>query len=255
MQSCLYAGQVRHRRHAPRPHAFSYRLFMLCLDLDELDSVFAGRWLWSTRSFNLAWFRRADHLGPRAQSLKQSVLDLVETRLGFRPSGRVLLVTHLRYFGHGFNPVSFYYCQAAGCDQLQAIVAEINNTPWGEQFCYAMDARGSAGQRLHAFQLTKQFHVSPFMPMEQRYEWRFSAPSDTLVVHMINREHGKAVFDATLSLQRQPITSTSLARALIGYPLMTVKVISAIYWQAFRLWLKSTPFHSHPAKTRKEILS
>jgi len=255
MQSCLYAGQVRHRRHAPRPHAFSYRLFMLCLDLDELDSVFAGRWLWSTRSFNLAWFRRADHLGPREQPLKQSVLDLVQSRLGFRPSGRVLLVTHLRYFGHGFNPVSFYYCHEACSERLQAIVAEINNTPWGEQFCYAMDARDTAERRVHGFHLAKQFHVSPFMPMEQRYDWRFSTPDDTLAVHMINREGGEDRFDATLSLRRQPITGFNLARVLVTFPLMTVKVIAAIYWQAFRLWLKGTPFHSHPAKARKEILS
>jgi DUF1365 family protein len=228
---------------------------MLCLDLDELDSIFAGRWLWSTRSFNLAWFRRADHLGPREQPLKQSVLDLVQSRLGFRPGGRVLLVTHLRYFGHGFNPVSFYYCHEAGSERLQAIIAEINNTPWGEQFCYVMDASTSSAQRVHGFHLAKQFHVSPFMPMEQRYDWRFSTPADTLVVHMINQQNGEARFDATLNLQQRPINGFNLARVLITYPLMTVKVISAIYWQAFRLWLKGTPFHSHPAKAGKEILS
>ena len=255
MKSSLYAGWVRHRRHAPRPHAFRYRLFMVCLDLDELDSVFAGRWLWSTRFPNLAWFRRADHLGPGDQPLKQSVLDLVESRLGFRPAGPVFLITHLRYFGYGFNPVSFYYCQAAESQHIDAIVAEINNTPWGEQYCYVMDARQSRDEHVHRFHLEKDFHVSPFMPMEQHYDWRFTTPDQTLLVHMINQQGQQTRFDATLKLEQQPITAFNLSRALVLFPLMTVKVVAAIYWQAFRLWLKRIPFHPHPDKTTKEVLS
>lgn len=255
MNSCLYEGWVRHRRTLPRPHAFRYRLFMLLLDLDELDTVFKGRWLWSTRSPNLAWLRRADHLGPSEQPLKQSVLGLVQARLGFRPDGRVYLLTHLRYFGYGFNPVSFYYCRAKDGGAIQAIVAEINNTPWGEQFCYVMDARGPTQQRARRFQLDKAFHVSPFMPMDQSYDWRFSSPGPNLLVHMINRQGGETQFDATLNLRQRPISPFNLARALAVFPLLTVKVIAAIYWQALRLWLKRIPSHTHPAKVRKEALS
>ncbi len=255
MKSCLYEGQVRHRRHLPRPHAFSYRLFMVCLDLDELDTIFAGRWLWSTRTPNLAWFRRADHLGPGDQPLKQSVLDLVQARLGFRPRGPVFLVTHLRYFGHGFNPVSFYYCHAEDGRRIEAIVAEINNTPWGEQYNYVLDARKDPEKRLHAFRMAKEFHVSPFMPMAQTYDWRFLTPENTLLVHMINEQDGQSRFDATLYLERQAITAWNLTRALTQYPLMTVKVVLAIYWQALRLWLKRIPYHSYPEKGRKEVLS
>lgn len=255
MKSCLYAGWVRHRRYAPQPHAFRYRLFMACLNLDELDSVFKGRWLWSARRPNLAWLRRADHLGPPAQPLKESVLDLVQAQLGFRPQGAVFLVTHLRYFGHNFNPVSFYYCHGQDGQRIEAIVAEINNTPWGEQYCYVLDARRQPEQRVHAFRMQKSFHVSPFMPMAQTYDWRFARPENMLLVHMINEENGETVFDATLSLERQPMSAGNLARALLQYPLMTVKVVAAIYWQALRLWLKRTPFHPHPEKSRKEALS
>lgn len=255
MQNSLYEGWVRHRRHAPQPHAFRYRLFMVCLNLDELDSAFKGRWLWSARRANLAWFRRSDHLGPRTQPLKASVLDLVQAQRGFRPRGPVFIVTHLRYFGHGFNPVSFYYCLDEDGEKVEAIVAEINNTPWGEQFSYVLDARPQDGKRVHVFRMQKTFHVSPFMPLAQAYDWRFTRPQNYLLVHMTSEESGTPVFDATLNLERKPMNAWNMARVLLQYPLMTVKVIGAIYWQAFRLWLKRTPFHPHPDKISKEALS
>lgn len=255
MQNCLYEGWVRHRRHTPQPHAFSYRLFMVCLNLDELDGVFKGRWFWSAHRPNLAWFRRADHLGSPDQPLRTSVLDLVEDRLGFRPQGPVFLVTHLRYFAHNFNPVSFYYCHGQDGKQIEAIVAEINNTPWGEQYSYVLDARRQPEQRVYAFRMQKAFHVSPFMPMAQTYDWRFARPQNYLLVNMINEQSGQNVFDATLNLERKPMNAWNMARVLASYPLMTVKVVAAIYWQAFRLWLKRTPFHNHPDKTGKEALT
>lgn len=255
MKSCLYQGWVRHRRHVPRPHEFRYRLFMACLNLDELDTIFKGRWLWSARRPALAWLRRADHLGLPTQPLKTSVLNLVEDELGFRPAGPVFLVTHLRYFGHNFNPVSFYYCYGANGETIEAIVAEINNTPWGEQYCYVLDARLHPEQRVLAFRIQKRFHVSPFMPMTQTYDWRFAKPENMLLVHMVNEEDGAPVFDATLSLERRSMSAANMARVLAQYPLITVKVIAAIYWQAIRMWHKRTPFHPHPDKTSKEALS
>jgi DUF1365 family protein len=255
MKECLYTGWVSHQRHLPRQHAFRYQLFMVCLDLDKLDSVFKGRWLWSARRRNLAWLRRADHLGPPEQPLKEAALDLVETRLGFRPGGPVFLLTHLRYFGHNFNPVSFYYCHDATGRRIEAIIAEINNTPWGERHCYVLDARAQQHKRVHAFSLEKTFHVSPFMPMAQTYEWRFAIPGHYLLVRMVNKQGGEPVFNATLHLERAPITGANLARVLLLYPLMTVKVVAAIYWEALRLWLKRTPFYAHPDKAREESLS
>jgi len=247
--SCLYRGRVRHRRHAPKPHAFEYSLFMLYLDLDELPCLFDRYWLWSSRRPNLAWFRRADHLGDPEQPLAGCVRDLVEQRTGRRPRGPVRLLTHLRYFGHGFNPVSFYYCFDADGERVEHIVAEVNNTPWGEQHCYVLSAGPAQRERrVQRFELDKQFHVSPFMGMDMRYRWSFATPAERLFVHLQNHQDGDRLFDATLFLDRQPIGSAALAGVLLRFPFMTLKVVAAIYWQALRLWLKKTPFHPHPRK-------
>ena len=245
MNSCIYAGRVRHRRFEPRPHEFSYRLFMLYLDLDELDRVFDGRWLWSTSAPAPARFHRDDHLGDQGTGLGQSVQELVEERTGRRPQGPIRLLTHLRYFGYCFNPVSFYYCFDADDTRVDTIVAEVNNTPWGEQHCYVMDGGGDAATG-RGHDLAKRFHVSPFMPMDIDYDWRFTEPGDRLAVHMRNLRAGRRLFDATLRLERKPITGPSLARTLASQPLMTAKVTGAIYFEALRLWLKRTPFHDHP---------
>ncbi|MEZ5451088.1 MAG: DUF1365 family protein, partial [Thiolinea sp.] len=130
MHSRLYVGRVNHRRYTPRPHAFSYRLFMLYLDLDELPTLFKPYWLWSVDRPNLARFRRRDHLGDPQQPLSEAVRERIEQETGRRPAGPIRLLTHFSYFGYRFNPVSFYYCFDAADQQLEYIVAEVNNTPW-----------------------------------------------------------------------------------------------------------------------------
>jgi hypothetical protein len=250
MHSAIYRGSVRHRRFAPRAHRFRYRLFMMYLDLAELDDVFRGRWLWSTRRLALARFHRADHLGDPHVPLDRAVRDLVERDIGRRPTGPIRLLTHLRYFGYGFNPVSFYYCFDASDTRVETIVAEVNNTPWGEQHCYVLSAARNEGTVRHQrYRFAKDFHVSPFMPMDIGYDWRFSPPDESLNVHMrLNRD--AKVFDATLALERAPLTGINLARILIAFPLMTLTVIAAIHWEALKLWLKRVPFHAHPAKLK-----
>lgn len=245
MQSALYCGTLRHRRFVPRPHAFTYRLYMAWLDLAELDTVFAGRWFWSTRRPTLSWMRRADYLGDPAAPLDEAVRRRVAEATGMRPAGPIRLLTHLRTFGHCFNPVSFYYCHDRH-GALETIVAEITNTPWKERHAYVLPV--ATGDSTHAslrFRFAKNFHVSPFMPMDIDYDWRFSAPGERLAVHMINCQGEATLFDATLDLQRREIDGRTLATALTAYPLMSIKVVGAIYWNALRLWLKRTPFHVH----------
>ena len=248
LASAVYEGVIRHRRHGPHRHEFSYRIAQLYLDLDELDRVFTDRWLWSVGRRNVAEFRRSDYLGPAEVPLVQAVRDCAERAIGRRPAGPVRLLTHLRYAGYVFNPVSFYYCYTdTTCRTLDCIVTEISNTPWRERHAYVlpMESAKAQGRALH-WSFAKRFHVSPFMPMERDYAWRFTAPGKDLLVHMDVLSEGEPQFDATLTLHRRPLDGHSLRRVLTRYPLMTTRVIGAIYWQALRLWLKKNPFHSHP---------
>jgi len=247
MHSAIYEGAVHHRRRTPRPHAFRHRLFFLYLDLDELPELFRGRWLWSSSRPNLSWFRRADYLGPAEVPLREAVLDRVESELGRRPTGAVRLLTHLRTAGYVFNPVSFYYCHGEG-DRLEAVVAEITNTPWSERHAYVLDAREGGDAETLRWRFPKQFHVSPFHDMDQVYEWSFGRPGESLAVRMENHEDGELVFDTGLALRRRPITGRSLAGVLLRHPLLTFRLHLAIYWQAARLFLLRTPFFTHPRK-------
>jgi len=250
--SALYVGHVRHRRLRPHAHGFRYRIAQFYIDLDELPQLFVKRWLWSIDRPNLAQFRRADFLGDALTELKTAVRDCVETATGQRPAGPIRMLTNLRYFGYAMNPVSFYYCFAADGTTLEAIVAEITNTPWNQRHRYVLPSaraqRLGGSQRVLAWEFDKDFHVSPFLPMDLRYDWRFEEPGENLTVQMNVTDVDGALFDATLSLERREINGASLARFLITYPAMTLAVGVRIYWNALLLALKRTTFHSHPAR-------
>jgi DUF1365 family protein len=256
MQSCIYKGYVRHRRFSPVVNQFRYRLYMMYLDLAELPRLFEGRWLWSGSRVTAAYFRRRDHLGDPRIPLERAVRDLVTYRLGYRPQGRIRLLTHLRYFGFCFNPVSFYYCFNRAGDQVETIVAEVHNTPWNEEYCYVLDESMNrhTQRRWKRYCFDKAFHVSPFMEMGIRYDWRFREPGETLSVHFNNMTQEGKRFDATLTLKRETITGRSLARVLLGYPIMTGKVVLMIYWQALRLKIKGAPIYTHPGRRISEVL-
>ena len=254
--SAVYEGIVTHHRHAPREHRFQYRMAQLYLDLDEIDAVFKDRWLWSVDRRNLAEWRRSDYLGPATVPLADAVRACVRTQTGSAaPAGPIRMLTHLRYGGHCFNPVTFYYCFEPDGITLGAIVAEITNTPWRERHRYVLPVAAATPQGDGCrWDFDKRFHVSPFMAMERRYDWRFSQPGERLHVHMKVRSGESTEFDATLALQRRALNGAALARVLWRFPLMTAQVIGAIHWQALILWLKRVPVHDHPRHQQAEEL-
>jgi DUF1365 family protein len=253
MKSCIYEGWVRHARYAPVRNAFRYSLFFMYLDLAELETVFRGRWFWSSKGFNIAYLRRQDHFGDPAIPLDAAVRDLVQQKTGKRPDGPIRMLTHLRYFGHNFNPATFYYCYDHEDRRVECTIVEIHNTPWGEVFCYVLDeSRNQGTPEKKRFQFPKSFHVSPFMDMTIDYDWTFVEPSEKLNVHMINYNRETKVFESELTLSRREINSRTLALMLLKYPLITVKVIVGLYWQAFKLRVKGATFYTHPQKQKTE---
>ncbi len=247
LRSAVYEGTVAHRRHGSVPHAFRYPQSMLYLDLTELPGALDVHPLWSARRRNLAYFRRADYLGDPRTPLAHAVRDLVEERGGARPTGPIRLLTNLRTFGHCFNPVSFYYCFARDGERLEAVVAEVTNTPWGERHAYVLDVSepAEAGESVRET-FEKVLHVSPFLGMDHTYEWRLDVPGERLVARIENRRAGEKVFDATLSLRRRELNRAALTRVLLRYPAPTLRATARIYGQAARLKLKGVKYFPHP---------
>lgn len=241
--SCLYEGTVRHRRLDP-PREFRHQLALTYIDLDELPRLLGGR-LVSPRP-GLVRFRRRDYLGDRREPLAEAVARRVEKHTELRQRGPIRLLTHLRSFGHCFNPVSFYYCFDPDGERLRAVVAEVTNTPWGERHAYVMSAPAQGPPVIEA-SFHKALHVSPFMGMDQRYLARAATPGQTLSVHIENHRGATLEFDATLSLVRRPLTRRTLADATARYPAATVRVLALIYGHALGLALAGVSLRPHPS--------
>lgn len=246
--SAIYRGVVRHRRYEPTPHALRMPLCMVYLDLAELDAVFDRRLLWSMRRPALGRWKRSDYFGDEDTPLDEAVRERVGRETGRRPEGPVRMLTHVRYWGYIFNPVTFYYCFDRAGARVESVLAEITNTPWKQRHAYVVSRGGAASNDRAPVRgrFAKTFHVSPFMAMQQQYDWTFSAPGDRLGVSMRNFERGRRVFDATLSLARRPLSGGALNGLLVRYPAMTAQVIGRIHFEALRLWLKGAPVVPHP---------
>ncbi len=233
--SCLYRGTLVHRRVDPE-REFRHTLAMAYIDLDELPALLGGRLL--RPGLGLMRFRRADYHGDPDTDLGQAVADSVEGALGRRPQGPIRLLTQLRSLGHCFNPVSFYYCFDRTGDELDAVLVEVTNTPWGERQAYVLD--GSAGS------FEKLMHVSPFQPMEQVYRCRTQPPGGRARVTIENHAGERRVFSAALWLDRVELTPRAVRRVVARYPFATIRVLALIYGHALGLKLAGVRVHAHP---------
>ena len=243
MKSAIYQGYLRHRRFSPKAHRFTYPVFMVYLDLDELEQLLSLSPFWSRKAFRPARFQRSDFLGNPDVPLKQAVCDRIFETTGVRHNGSVRLLANWRYFGFNMNPIACYYC-FDDAEALRFIVVEVTNTPWGERQNYVLPC--DPEQRFLRTRFQKQMHVSPFNPMDMMYRWCSNQPENVLTMNLETEKAQQVHMDATMVLKRCEISADSLNRVLLRYPWMTAKVAFAIYWQALKLWLKHNPVYDHP---------
>lgn len=254
--SKIYHGRIRHRRFTPKLREFSHSVCYFYLDTKEIDTLFNKPGLFAVRGPSLFGFRRRAYLGPRDIPLDEAVRKKVSERIGYRPEGSIRVLSQIAYLEFAFNPVCFYYCFTKDGEMLEAIVAEITNTPWNERYAYVMDCRKYDPIARMKFSFNKAFHVSPFLPMELHYEWNFSHPGERLKIHMVNlstdaNSESKPVFDATLTLEAREWNFKNLIKSLAFQPAMTFKTFLWIYVHAGILYIKGHKVFTHPAKLQK----
>jgi DUF1365 family protein len=243
MHSVIYQGYLRHRRFTPHAHKFTYRVFMMYLDLDELDTVLKLSPFWSEKPWRPARFRRSDFLGDPDIPLKQAVRTRIHEETGHWHDGPIRMLANLRYFGFNINPICCYYCFNSR-EELQYIVVEVTNTPWKERQSYVLPC--DPKQRMQRIKFQKLMHVSPFNPMNMTYQWCSNKPQRILSLNLETECNGEIHNDASMALKKRAIDRASLAWILLQHPWMTAKVAFTIYWQAMKLWIKRNPFYDHP---------
>jgi DUF1365 family protein len=243
MRPSIYEGTVLHERKTNGHRRFTYRVAMPMVDLDELESMNSFAPMWRPRGHAIMAFHRRDYMGDATRPLASVVRDTVEDRAGFRPSGPVQLLAHHRTWGWCFNPLALYSCYAADGTTLEAVVADVTNTPWGESHAYVLDTRGG----VEHLEQPKLMHVSPFLPMDLSYRFHVARPGERCNVSITVVRGDDVVFRAAMVLRQRPMTRRELARLLVRHPFLTHRVSLGIYLRAVRLWGSRVPFVAHPS--------
>lgn len=223
---------------SPRSHKFTYNVAMLCLNLNELDIVASKIHFFSVDKFNIISFKRRDYMSASDVVKKLQNSGFIYT------ANNIFILTNPSFFGFCYNPVSFYYCLDSKNDKVEYILAEINNTPWNERYVYCFDCRAS--KRLTKVVFDKKFHVSPFMPMNVKYNAYFYHSENKIIVVLRDFEKNNMIFSAALQLRRSDLNNYLAIKYILKYFMITQKTLFRIYWHALKLWKKRIPFYSHP---------
>lgn len=242
MNSAIYQGWVRHRRFSPSKNEFLYKVFMVYLDLSELDQFFSHSIFWSKEKTNIVSFKRTDFIGDPEVSIGSAITLRIKEETGEDFDGNIRVLANLRYFGYVINPIVCYYCFDQD-ENLKYIVAEVKNTPWEKTHSYVLECDDSRTQKIT---FGKKLHVSPFNSMNMSYFWKSNTPNKRLFVNLDVKESDVVILDASMSLIKKEVTGWKLASILFLFPVMTMKIAVAIYWQALKLWLKKVPYVPYP---------
>lgn len=252
----LYAAEVMHRRLFPVVYHFVYRVFYLLLDIDRLHELKTLR-LFSRNRFNLFSFRDRDY-GPRDGSALRPWIDALLNEHGITLNGgRVRLLCMPRLLGFGFNPISLWYCEHSD-GRLRAVLAEVNNTFGGHHF-YLLSHQGAPMEYSAPHRKKKIFHVSPLMDLGSDYDFKLTEPTQSVAlgIHVSFPQSPGAEAElmsvATLTGQQQPLTAGTLFRQFLQMPLMTLKVVAAIHWQALKIWLRGGKFYKDPGLPSQRV--
>ena len=254
LTSAIYHGQVRHRRFTPASHQFDYKMYMLALDVDEIPRLEQHSLWFGKKWYKPLRFCQKDYLKNEPGSLKDRIINKIVSLGGVIPSTSdqkqnisIIMLCQCRCFGIYFNPVNFYFCYSD--DNCLYMLAEVSNTPWNERHYYLIDMKLFGNDQESPVTSDKAFHVSPFMDLAMAYHWRIKPPTKKLLVHIENHKNTGSetkIFDATLALKKRELNKINIVKTLINFPVMTVKIFGAIYWQALKLFIKKVPFVSHP---------